>query len=233
MQLLARAADHGLQTTSFRIGQICGSQDTGTWAVTDWVALMIRSSVELGCLPEAMGVMSWIAPEAVSGAILDVAFGEEQPERALNVVHPRPITWSTMIEAAADELVHQQITGDRLPVVTMSDWYTKLAEAAVDADEGQIKRIVSLWLLLSLSYLIEPSQPALKLLDFFRHQAQADVTVRAAGAIHGEASGLTALSLTKVQQASRTMRELEPLKGADVGRWVGYWKSKGLFNDQN
>jgi hypothetical protein len=26
------------------------------------------------------------------------------------------------------------------------------------------------------------------------------------------------------------MRELEPLGSEDVGRWIGYWKGKGLFH---
>jgi thioester reductase-like protein len=144
LQLLAKAADCGLQTTSFRLGQISGGQATGTWAVTDWVALMMRSSIALGCLPNAAGVVSWIPPEAVGGAILDVALGEGRPERTLNIAHPRPIAWTTMIQAVTDELVRLKITQDRLPVVTMSEWFTKLADAAIGADGERLKRIVRL-----------------------------------------------------------------------------------------
>jgi hypothetical protein len=141
-QLLAKAAERGLHTTSFRLGQICGSQRAGTWAVTDWVPILVRSSVALGCLPDAQGVMSWISPEAVSGTILDVALGADTPERALNVVHPRPIAWSSMMGAVADELVRHEITEDRLPLVETREWFAKLAEAAEGADEAQLKHIV-------------------------------------------------------------------------------------------
>jgi hypothetical protein len=102
----------------------------------------MRSSVSLGCLPNAVGAVSWITPEAVAGVILDVAFGQGWPERALNVVHPHPIAWTAMVETAADELACQKITRSRLPLVAMSEWFAKLSEAAVGADEEKLKRIV-------------------------------------------------------------------------------------------
>jgi hypothetical protein len=86
--------------------------------------------------------MSWISPEAVSGTILDVALGADTPERALNVVHPRRIAWSSMLGAVADVLVRHGITEDRLPLVETREWFAKLAEAADGADEAQLKNIV-------------------------------------------------------------------------------------------
>jgi hypothetical protein len=193
---------------------------------------MLRSSIALGCLPDTTGVISWIPPEAVSGAILDVALGDGRPERALNVAHPRPIAWTTMVQAAADELFRLEITRDRLRVVPMSEWSAKLADAAVGADEERLKRIVRLPLFLSKICLTGLSQPAIKLVDFFALQGRSDAAARAsdASAAHGEAGGLVALSLEKVQHASKTMRELQPLEETDVARWIGYWKAKGLFD---
>jgi hypothetical protein len=45
------------------------------------VPVLVRSSVSLGCLPDAFGVMSWISPEVVIGTITDVAPGADTPER--------------------------------------------------------------------------------------------------------------------------------------------------------
>jgi thioester reductase-like protein len=55
-RLLVAARDHGLQTTSLRIGQISGSKAKGTWATTDWLPILVKSSIALGSLPEAKGV---------------------------------------------------------------------------------------------------------------------------------------------------------------------------------
>jgi NAD dependent epimerase/dehydratase family enzyme len=103
---------------------------------------MISSSVALGCLPDAKGVMSWITPEAVNGMILDFALDTDAPERALNVVHPRPIEWSSMMGNVADELVRHGITKDRLPLVEMGEWFAKLSETSDGADEARLKQIV-------------------------------------------------------------------------------------------
>jgi hypothetical protein len=118
---------------------------------------MIQSSIALGCLPDQIGGISWITPEAVSGAILDVALGPEQFELALNVAHPRPITWTMMVETAANELFRLGITRERLPLVKMDDWYAKIAGAAIGADDACLKQIVSLLFRRSESCLIKSS----------------------------------------------------------------------------
>jgi hypothetical protein len=61
--------------------------------------------------------------------------------------------------------------------------------------------------------------------------SQADVAIRAAGHTHAESGGLSSLSTTKSQRASRVLRELAPLGDGDVGRWIEYWKAKGLFTN--
>jgi thioester reductase-like protein len=55
-RLLVAAAERGLQTTSFRIGQIAGAAATGAWALTDWVPILLKSGAAIGCLPDADGV---------------------------------------------------------------------------------------------------------------------------------------------------------------------------------
>jgi hypothetical protein len=199
--------------------------------VTDWVPILVRSSVSLGCLPDAFSVMSWISPEAVTATIIDVALGADTPERVLNVAHPRPIEWSSMMGSVADELVRHGITKGHLPLVETSGWFAKLSETSEGADEARLKHIVCILLLSSASLAHLTFQPAIKLLDFFRAQADADVAARAVGMADCEAGGLTTLATAKAQRASRTVRELESLGSEEVGRWIGYWQTAGLFED--
>jgi hypothetical protein len=44
-----------------------------------------------------------------------------------------------------------------------------------------------------------------------------------------EAGGLTNFSTSKMQDISKTMRDLEPLASEDIARWVKYWDAAGLF----
>jgi hypothetical protein len=110
---------------------------------------MVASSVALGALPDAQGLSSWIPFDAVSQAILDVAFGNDKPERALNLVHPRPTPWHNIMEAASNNLVKGGITKERLPLITFEKWFSRLQDASVGASDETINRIVRLLSLVS------------------------------------------------------------------------------------
>lgn len=57
----------GLRATSLRIGQIAGGPN-GSWATTDWVPIIVKSSIALGAFPISHGVSDtsceWIDVEA-------------------------------------------------------------------------------------------------------------------------------------------------------------------------
>ncbi|TFK63690.1 hypothetical protein BDN72DRAFT_902209 [Pluteus cervinus] len=50
----------GLDASSLRLGQLTGgrSNERGAWATTDWAPILVRSSITLGALPSAPGVIS-------------------------------------------------------------------------------------------------------------------------------------------------------------------------------
>ncbi|KAG2364532.1 putative aminoadipate reductase [Suillus spraguei] len=115
-----------LPASSFRIGQISEGPPRGAWSTTNWLPIIVESSVSLGALPEAKGLVSWIPPHAISNAILDVAFAEEEPPIVMNLVHPRPVVWRALIEPIADALVERKVTSHPLPLVPFSEWLEKL-----------------------------------------------------------------------------------------------------------
>ena len=56
VKVLAIASKKGLSGTSVRIGQICGASKTGSWNVSDWVPIIVKSGVKIGSLPALEGV---------------------------------------------------------------------------------------------------------------------------------------------------------------------------------
>ncbi|KAG0703313.1 putative aminoadipate reductase [Suillus ampliporus] len=188
-----------LPASSFRVGQISGGPPRGAWSTTDWLPIIVKSSVSLGALPEAKGLLSWIPPHAVSNAILDVAFAEEEPPIAVNL----PV---------ADAIVKHNVTSDPLPLVPFSEWLEKLESSAKDLSEENIKRI-----------------PAIKLLDFMRFITRSDIAIRASGEMRSEAGGFTPFATSVAERVSPTMNELEPLSPADAAQWVDYWVAVGVF----
>ncbi|KAJ7609797.1 hypothetical protein DFH06DRAFT_1246824, partial [Mycena polygramma] len=136
-------AASGLEATSFRIGQVCGSASNGAWSTTDWVPTLVKSSIALGNFPSnPSGIVAWLSPEAVSQTIVDAALSMEKPPFAINLVHPRPVPWDTVMAAVAAEA--------QLPMVPFPDWVQQVRGRSVGATIDDIGKI-----------------PSIKLLDFF------------------------------------------------------------------
>ncbi|KAG6863133.1 nonribosomal peptide synthetase, partial [Termitomyces sp. T159_Od127] len=49
-------AKSGVQFASLRIGQVCGGLPNGAWATSDWLPILVKSSIALGALPRTTGV---------------------------------------------------------------------------------------------------------------------------------------------------------------------------------
>ncbi|KAG6831500.1 putative NRPS-like protein biosynthetic cluster [Tephrocybe sp. NHM501043] len=198
----------GLQISSLRIGQISGGLPNGAWATSDWLPILVKSSLSLGALPSATGLVSWLPMDAASKAILDIAFSLDQPPLALNLVHPRPVPWNDVIESFKTLLGQ----GTSLRVVPFPKWLSLLEERSKKAANEDINAI-----------------PAIKLLEFFRAIAKADQEINKAGRNEVESGGLAKFATLKAQSVSRTMKELQSIAFRDVSRWVNYWRHAGLL----
>ncbi|KAF8896177.1 hypothetical protein BD779DRAFT_1608500 [Infundibulicybe gibba] len=146
----------GLQASSFRIGQISGGMPNGAWSVTEWVPALVKTSLALGALPLADGVISLIPMDAVAQALVDVAFSENCPPTTMNLVHPKPVGWNTMISSIRDAS-HREL-GKTPSLVPFREWFALLEKHASTPNEDTMKKF-----------------PALKILDFFRGLAHAEV----------------------------------------------------------
>jgi len=87
--------------------------------------------------------MAWLPTDAVSGAILDVAFSEDDPPIAVNMVHPRPVEWTALMKPISDALFAKRITKEPLPLIPAAEWYHTLEKHALNVSEEKMKRVVS------------------------------------------------------------------------------------------
>ncbi|KAF8956587.1 acetyl-CoA synthetase-like protein [Flammula alnicola] len=206
-------AQSGLQATSFRIGQISGGHPNGAWATSDWVPILVKSSLRLNALPAATGVASWLPMDAVSKTILDVAWSAESPA-AVNVVHPRPVPWNHVFSSVNEAIVQEGISAAKLQTVDFQTWVEHLE---AHADNGNASTEI-------LTHI-----PAIKLLDFFRATSALDAALRQQGKEEVETGGLATFSTTKVQAISETMQTLPAIGEAHAQMWVKYWKGVGFL----
>ncbi|KAJ7782239.1 putative aminoadipate reductase [Mycena maculata] len=203
-QILAKSA---LTSTSVRISQVCGALPKGAWATSDWVPILIKTSVTLGHLPLADGLVSWIDFETAAQAMMDVAFISSKDSggapNVLNLVHPRPVSWNFVITCIRDVLLKERNGSKDLKLVRFPDWYKKLHEAG----GGHVQE----------------NLPGLKLLDFFRHLADSSV-----GSTDAEFGGIS-FSTNKMRSLSPVADEARSITEENVEAWVDYWRASGFI----
>ncbi|KAG6835248.1 putative NRPS-like protein biosynthetic cluster [Arthromyces matolae] len=130
----------GLPTTSFRIGQLSGGKPKGAWATTDWVPILVKSSVTIGLLPDLEGVLSWIPMDAVATAMVDAVLGNAQLPHAVNIVHPRPIEGKQVISFIQSAI--KEVFGHHLKIVPFTEWLVAIEDRAVEVTEETIADIL-------------------------------------------------------------------------------------------
>ena len=176
--------------------------------------------------------------DAVSNCIMELIFRNKRLPPVLNVVHPRPTEWNTVIKLIGDALVLQKKLNSPLDLIPFQEWFYILeahAKMANQENKNELK-IVRLSFILFWSYsfknriLTDFAQPGVKLLDFFQQMSEGDLKVALQGQLDTEAGGLTNFSTSKIQNISKAMRDLEPIVPEDIERWVKYWDARGLFN---
>ncbi|KAF9067908.1 hypothetical protein BDP27DRAFT_1327979 [Rhodocollybia butyracea] len=196
-----------LHVSSFRIGQITGGQN-GAWALSDWLPMIIKSSLALGILPDATGVVSWLPAEAVAGAILDVAFTSESPPLAINLVHPKPVAWSSVMTMIRESFISvKSLNLEALPLVSFKSWVKALEDTANTSPQR-----------------VRNELPAYKIIDFIRAIAVASEGKNT----DADALGGAIFETSSIQRLSKKINELGPLQRLDVEPWVKYWVNCGM-----
>lgn len=84
--------------------------------------------------------------DAVSKCIVELIFHNKRLPPVLNVVHPRPTDWNTVIKLIGDALVLQKKLNSPLTLISFQEWfYTLKARAKAANQENKIElRIVRL-----------------------------------------------------------------------------------------
>ncbi|KAI0345580.1 acetyl-CoA synthetase-like protein [Trametopsis cervina] len=204
-QMFEKARLRGLDAVALRVGQLCGSSTTGAWNTTDWVPILVKSSIALGAFPDTSGPVNWIAMDSVADAVLDLVFSEEEPAGLLNVVHPKTVSWRETLEGVNKAL------GVTLPFIPFGDWVARVQARSSDASPQTLDAI-----------------PAIKLLDFFGGVAARSKEAASHG-ISADALGVAMLQTTKLQQYSASVRALPPLGEQHAKMWIAYWKAKNFL----
>ncbi|KAI1783602.1 ketoacyl-synt-domain-containing protein [Ganoderma leucocontextum] len=197
-QLLQVASERNLvRGVVVRIGQQTGGKN-GAWKPTEWFPAIVAASAALGCLPAGQGVVSWLPVEVAAQALVEMV-NTRSPYTILHLRHPRPITWSEVMEELSKIL-----DASMVPYV---EWISKLTTA--QPDTGTAKFI----------------GPALTLADQLPPRYPDNETLRVHVMENNGLSVLMDVEASLPHSATLSNPSLRQLNGDDVRKWFGYWRS--------
>ena len=195
--MLAMAAEKtGLQVSILRAGQICGPLNVPgpIWNQTDWFPSLVKTSRELCCWPDSFGDL-----EDVNWICADLL-----ADAILNIIHS-----NTMSPAAG---VFHLSNPKAVPWVDLLPVMEKHAGgAAIVPYADWVKKLKAV----SLSREAWEKFPALKIRDFFEMMTEKG---------KGMSFATNAFKTSNACRASKTMREMEPISGEMVDKWLEGWK---------
>ena len=122
------------------------------------------------------------------------------PEPFLHLVHPRPVSWHTVMTPIAAHF--------GVPLVPYEHWLTALETSVVPGSAAEIDAM--------------KLNPALRLLPFFKVQGQSITPDR-------EPMGLVYLSTEKAQKVSESLSHIPELDAERAKRWLAAWKKSGFL----
>ena len=142
--------------------------------------------------------MTWFPAYEAARAFTEMRHSSEP---IVHLVHPRPVSWSTILEPIAKEL--------NVPLVPYAKWLSAL-EGSVE--QGSAEEVEAMRL-----------NPALRLLEFYKAQATTMTPDR-------EAMGLVFISTDKAVQVSESLARLPQLDGERARMWLAAWKKSGFLS---
>ncbi|KAH7318805.1 male sterility protein-domain-containing protein [Rhizoctonia solani] len=214
-KLLESARRAGLQTCIFRIGQLTGDTESGSWSTADLVPSLLASSISIGYLPEALGVVSWLPLDVAARAIIEtcIARNVELPS-VVHTSHPRPIQWMDIISAFFASIGAR--TGSHLPILRLDKWNKRVLEAAESFKGSKSDRYRRF--------------PSTKIQPTINRMVKADNELRSCrDAGITELGGVVSLNTTVAEEFSEALRTAPQLGMDHVETWIGYWESVGFF----
>jgi hypothetical protein len=83
--------------------------------------------------------------DAVSDCITELTSQNQRLPSVLNIVHPRPTEWNTIIKLIGDALVLQKKLDSPLALVSFQEWFSILEACAQSSNQAEEVAIVCIF----------------------------------------------------------------------------------------
>ncbi|KAF8682432.1 Sarcoplasmic/endoplasmic reticulum calcium ATPase 3 [Rhizoctonia solani] len=138
-RVLEAAKMAGLETCVIRLGQLSGDRISGSWSKTDWFPSMLASSLTIGYLPDAIGVVSWVPLDAAAQSLLDSCCQvvAELPT-VVHIAHPQPSAWPELMKIVTQVIAME--FGKELPFIPLDEWNKMVSKASGLYDDNDTRK---------------------------------------------------------------------------------------------
>ncbi|EME44159.1 NRPS-like protein [Dothistroma septosporum NZE10] len=141
----------GMRSRVLRIGQLSGDTGSADWNQTEAIALMVRSALTTGCLPELDECPSWLPVDLCARAIVELvlpssasdelrAVSQADPELVYHLVNPQTFNFKTGLLPA--------LTRSKLPAfetVSATEWLERLEKSDSDVAKNPSRKLLDFW----------------------------------------------------------------------------------------
>ncbi|EME79628.1 uncharacterized protein MYCFIDRAFT_156894 [Pseudocercospora fijiensis CIRAD86] len=194
----------GMQSRVLRIGQLSGDAGSASWNETEAIALMIRSALTTGCLPELNERPSWLPVDACAKAVVELSLPTSQPagdaeDVVYHLLNPSTFSWSSELLP----MLRQHRAMPSFEVVAPSEWLERLANSVTDVNKN----------------------PSMKLLDFWRGRYGGASSTGKAGE-DAEPAGLTFETNVTRECATSIAAARDPVSIGLASRYIDVWMKK-------
>ncbi|KAJ5376810.1 hypothetical protein N7509_013696 [Penicillium cosmopolitanum] len=136
----------GMHARVFRVGQLGGDTVTAQWNETEAIALMFRSTLTTGALPELNERPSWLPVDQCATAISDLALNPDNANSSdadlvYHLVNPHSFSWK-------NDLLPALKKGCALPdfgVVSPQEWLKRLANSDPNPETNPSIKLLDFW----------------------------------------------------------------------------------------
>lgn len=144
---ITRNAMHqtGMYARVLRIGQLAGDTVSAQWNETEAVALMFRSALTTGALPELNENPSWLPVDQCARAITDIVMNASEKSADVDLVYhlvnPHTFSWTR-------DLLPMLQRGSALPefdIVSPQEWLERLAKSDSDPIRNPSIKLIDFW----------------------------------------------------------------------------------------
>ncbi|BAY39665.1 Thioester reductase [Nostoc sp. NIES-2111] len=126
-KLVKIASDRGLPVTIHRPPLIAGDSQTGIGNTHDFINLMVKGCLQMGCFPEVEYMLDMSPVDYVSKAIVHLSMQKQSLGKAFHLQHPEPVSLSVLVDWVRS-------FGYQIKTLPYEEWQAELIKNATSVD---------------------------------------------------------------------------------------------------